>query len=351
MPEPLFDRESLASSGFFETALAAAFRDTPVGIVDVGARWGVSDLFRPIAPVASVTAFEADREEAARIAEKEISGDWAAFGVVEGALGARAEDVDFHILARANNSSVYPVRAAVAERYAIQGFDHVRTERVPVRSLDSVIAEMGEAGQAVGEIIKLDIQGGEYDVLEGARDTLGARVGGLICEVQFMPCYEGIRQFAEIDLLLRDLGLVLYGLLDTQERATKQLDKRQTLGRERLIQADAVYLYDPLDLPLPAERIDIRRCRVSVVFAMLLGYFDFALELLDRVPGVDCGNRSIRAAIEKLAAGIWSDAREDMGGLVSAASLEDSEAVLRLGRMVDRRRDLHTYHDVPGDAS
>lgn len=351
MAEPLFDVDGLTAAGFFDTSFANALRDTPVGIVDVGARWGVSDLFRSIAALSSVTAFEADKAEAIRICAKETAGDWADFDVIEGALGARAEEVEFHILARANNSSVYPVREAVAERYAIQGFDLTRTERVAVQALDAVVEAMGDAGKTVGEIIKLDIQGGEYDVLEGAADILRTRTAGLICEVQFMPCYEGIKQFAEIDLLLRESGLVLYGFLDGQERATKRLDKRQTLGRERLIQADAVYLYDPLDTPTPTKQIDVRRAQVSVVFAVLLGYFDFALEMLDRVPAIGGDDDGLRAVVENIANGVWRDACADARDLSETATAGDADAVMRLGRLVDRRRDLHTYHDVAPDSS
>jgi hypothetical protein len=262
--------------------------------------------------------------------------------VEPGALGAENGTLDLHILARPNNSSVYDAIPEVARRYAIAGFEPVRKVRVEARPLDALAA----ANATLGEIIKLDVQGAEYDILRGAAATLASRTGCLICEVQFMPCYAGIKLFSEIELALRDTGLRLYGLLDTQQRATKRLDKRRSLGRERLIQADALFLYDPIEAGGAATPTGLRRARVALLMAVLLGYFDFALELVDDVPGLVGDAGEMRRSIAALAAVDPEADRREAAALAEAARAQPERTSVALGKLVDRRRDFHTYHDV-----
>jgi hypothetical protein len=198
----------------------------------------------------------------------------------------------------------------------------------------------------MGEIIKLDVQGAEHDIIRGAARTLASRTGCLIAEVQFMPCYSGIKLFSEIELALRDTGLKLYGLLDAQQRATKRLDKRRSFGRERLIQADAVFFFDPIEAGGAETPAVLRRSRATLLMAVILGYFDFALEMLDAYPALAAGDDALRRSIVALATVDPDAERRAADSLAEAVRAAPDRAAVVIGKLVDRRRDIHTYHDV-----
>src|SRR5262249_13171584 len=56
----LFDRARLAQSGFQQSRLFSDLSIEPIGLIDIGARWGVSEIFRLAAELLDVIAFEAD---------------------------------------------------------------------------------------------------------------------------------------------------------------------------------------------------------------------------------------------------------------------------------------------------
>jgi hypothetical protein len=74
--------------------------------------------------------------------------------------------------------------------------------RVPVRTLD---AELGDATLPSPTILKLDVQGYERWVLDGASRTL-QRVDLLLMEASFRPLYHGEPPFLALITMVRDLG-------------------------------------------------------------------------------------------------------------------------------------------------
>ena len=341
MSQPLVTREFLAEAGFFSTPLARRLAAAPLGLVDVGARWGVDELFRPLAPLIDALAFEPDTEEATRITAREKDAGWAGIKILTKALGSKAERATLHLLARPNNSSLFPVVPSVAERYKLLGFELVREIPLDLVPLDALIFGGAGEGPHAGEVIKLDVQGAEAMVIAGAARTLSERTHCVICEVPFFAPYQGIELFSELELLLRARGLNFYGFIDFQHRSTKRLEKRTTLSRERMMQADAVFFRDPL----AAEAAPANQRQVAVLFvvALVLGYFDFCLEMVDMLPQEE------RAALSDLVrASAAVDRAKDEAALetIMVARGNPTELHLAIGGLVDQRRDFTTFHDV-----
>src|SRR5262249_27536117 len=130
-----------------------------------------------------------------------------------------------------------------------------------------------------GEFIKLDTQGTEFEILQGARKTLKARTVAVLAEVEFCQAYAGQRLFSEVELLLRSLGFSFYGFTTFHVRSRKLLEKSREGGRERAFYADAVFFKDPLPGGPPGAALSERGQRLLFCCALLLGYHDFALEL------------------------------------------------------------------------
>lgn len=344
MIEPLFDEDAVLRSGLNQTAFFRELLAEPAGLIDIGARWGVSPLFRPLSKLFSVLAFEADQTEAARLAADEAeTRKWARFVVADAALGARSERRTLHILEKPNNSSIYPVNPHYAERYAMRGFELVRKIDMLVTTLDSVLSGPKLDDGRLGEVLKVDVQGAEFDVLVGGQRMLSERTHCVLCEAAFVQVYDGAKLFSEIETYLRELGFALYGFLDVQQRSTKRLDKHRYRARERFMHADAVFIRDPFEWEAKASK---RGVLIVMLMAMLLGYFDLCLELSRLAEWSNEERRAFESAVKALCQVPAECALRMVADLQERVRSDPSRVLIEIGRFIDQNRDFQTYHDV-----
>jgi FkbM family methyltransferase len=265
---------------FADCAAAAALRAKPLGFVDVGARGGIHTVVEPLAGVTAVLGFEPDADECARMREQHSDSSWAEFDLEPCALAGKAGPHSFHILAQPVNSSLLRPNAAMAKRYRIDGFRIDREVVVDALTLDGVL--FGNRGRQDywGEFLKLDAQGAELDILRGATRTLAERTVAAIVEVELCALYENQPLFSDVEAFMRDSGFTFFGFSAMSYRSGRLrhlLGKGGPRWRERLIHADAVFFKDPLapDAPVLSGRAQ----HALFACAMLLGYFDLALEV------------------------------------------------------------------------
>lgn len=89
------------------------------------------------------------------------------------------------------------------------------------------------------DLLKLDVQGGELDVLRHATRLLQDTVM-VVTEVEFAPLYKGQPLFADVDVFLRGCGFELHDFLTLGNGAYRAGPFGDHKGR--LIWADAVYV-------------------------------------------------------------------------------------------------------------
>ena len=131
----------------------------------------------------------------------------------------------------------------VVERFpALAGGQVERTVAVNLTTLDEWRAANG--GERV-DVVKIDTQGSELQVLEGAADAL-ATVRAVEVEVEFNPLYEGVCLFGDIDRFLRSHGFVLWRLRDLAHYAAAGRGHRSTGRRDPALRR--------LPGPLPRRR-------------------------------------------------------------------------------------------------
>lgn len=336
----LFDRARLDESGFSKTRLFQDLQSQPAGLVDIGARWGISEIFHLSAELLDVLGFEADPAEAAHLVETAgKSAAWAGFKILPNAIADKRGPVTLHLLRRANNSSILPVDPKWYERYSLAGFELEKKIQLDAVPLDDIVfGEVGK-GSRYGELLKVDTQGAELRIFKGAERTLRERTLCIICEASFFTVYDGAPLFSELELYLRERGFSFYGFLDFQQRSTRRLDKRLTRGRERYMQADAIFFKDPADQKIP----DVRSLEVLVLAATVLGFFDFALEVASLIPG---GAPDVSDAIRHLAAISPEAVANDVTALAKNVAAHPELSAVYVGKMLDNLRDIHTYHEV-----
>ena len=344
-PTPILNA-FLEQPQFAASMPCAALRQQPLGFIDVGARGGIHDLVLPLAGATAVLGFEPDGEECRRLKlEMASCSPWAKFAVEPWALAEKEGQASLYVQTMSTNSSLRLYNPDFVQRYQMAR-DHVDTISVPIATLDRLLFEDRAKETNWGEFIKLDTQGTEFEVLQGARRTLAERTVAVFSEVTFFESYRGQKLFSEVEMLLREQGFSFYGFASMHTRACKLLNKRQSAACERAYFADAVFFKDPLPGGLASATMSQRQQLVLFTCAMLLGYYDFALQLaLDTWAKDDEAERIklfVQGQAAQAAAQSVQEARKQMESFLSAPD----RAIVQLGRIVDQRRHFSDYDNV-----
>lgn len=140
-----------------------------------------------------------------------------------GAIGDFDGEIEINISGNSVSSSVLPMMkshssAAIKSAY-------IGLEKVPIFTLDTVAYEfLSETKRC---FLKIDVQGYEWQVLDGARETL-AQVQGVLCELSLVPLYEGQRLWLDVIQRLEQEGFTLWalqkGFTDPRDGRTLQVD-------------------------------------------------------------------------------------------------------------------------------
>jgi hypothetical protein len=123
------------------------------------------------------------------------------------AIGDRDGEAEINVSANSMSSSILPMtpthlKAAPESRY-------IGREATPLRRLDAIYEEYARVDDNV--FLKIDAQGFERQVLDGAAETLPL-IRGLQIEMSLMPLYEGQMLMVETLELLDSFGLQLWWL-------------------------------------------------------------------------------------------------------------------------------------------
>lgn len=137
------------------------------------------------------------------------------------------------------------------------------------------------------DVLKMDIQGGELDVLESAHGTLSEAVA-VIPEVRFAQMYENEPMWAEIDLELRDQGFVLHKMaavksvpIGNSMRGTMKTEH----FRNQMLDGDAVYVRDLREID---TWTDEQVKQLAIAAAGVFGSYDLVIACMDHL--VDRGS-------------------------------------------------------------
>ena len=122
---------------------------------------------------------------------------------VHAAVGEYDGEAVMNVSGRSTSSSLLPMSASHVAAAPESGY--VASERVPVRRLDLVLGELMPGNCHGLCCIKIDVQGYERSVLDGAPETLKA-TPVIELEVSMIPLYEGSALCAEMIARLDNLG-------------------------------------------------------------------------------------------------------------------------------------------------
>lgn len=132
------------------------------------------------------------------------------------------------------------------------------------------------------DFIKLDIQGGELDVLANARKTLKDTLV-IDCEVFFIPIYRGQPLFSEVELELRSQGFVFHRFRNIFSRQFKPLvinGNPFAGGSQQLWAEAAIFVRDFTRLESWSEHALLK---AALLLDSLYGSIDLAARMLQKL--------------------------------------------------------------------
>ncbi len=181
---------------------------TTTNVLDAGCRYGIHPTWRSFAGELRYFMFEADGDEAQRLAGK-YAGD-PRITVIGKALGEKPGELVMnrmrhHGLSTAlepnpNNiafSTLHPEEGQIVDRYS-----------APMTTVDDFCEQAG----IVCHFMKTHTEGYDYEVLKGARTQLISSVLGVRSEISFDHIYKNVALFGAIHDYLMNCGFYLLNL-------------------------------------------------------------------------------------------------------------------------------------------
>jgi FkbM family methyltransferase len=247
--------------------------------VDVGASGGVQSHWLEHSRHLRVIGFEPD----ARAFEKLLSGQDDSIKYLNTGLHSSKGQVDFYLTRKQQVSSCFEPNRTLLERFhSPERFDIIRKVSIQCITLDEALREQGITDI---DFLKLDTQGSELAILQGASQALTNSIFGLEIEVAFAELYKGQPLFSDVDQFLRPFG---FDLIDLRTVSWKRsVGARVGNSKGQLMFADALYFRRPIVLRSALENMTGTLVPSKLLHAIsicqLYGFFDYALELLDIV--------------------------------------------------------------------
>jgi len=239
-----------------------------VHIVDIGAQNLSQEehIYQPLVKTgaARITGFEPLQDAAEKRSAKDPSLTMLNHYIGDGSAQK------FHVNRDDATSSLLP-----ADLDFLGRFEALATMCSPVEIIDVGTTKLDDIPQAADcDFLKIDVQGGELDVLKGASNVLNRTVV-THCEIEFSRVYKNQPLFGDIDAHMRAAGFELVDIINAGYATVKGLPR--PIARSRLLWGEAVYIRSPETIAkLGADKI----AKAAFIAHVNYGMYDVAASLL-----------------------------------------------------------------------
>ena len=261
---------------FAGTPLSQAMRNYPCTAIDVGSAGGIIADLNPIAFAVDAIGFEPNPDHFADLSAAD--SHWRSLRYLPHAIGGQSGTRTLYRPRFGNSSTMLPPNTAIGDAFdKPQFFDVGETTQVDVIRLDDALDQFGIRNP---DYLKLDVEGAEFEILEGAAQTLST-LSAIRVEVCFIEVRQGQRLGMEVGHYLERLGFRLMHMTELNPWRVHGYRAHPAVSREpirysrgQLVHADFLFMRDP-EFFADAER------RIRGAFlAMTHGFFDHAERLL-----------------------------------------------------------------------
>jgi FkbM family methyltransferase len=192
-------------------------------VFDIGANVGqFASKLRSIGYNGRIVSFEPLREAHEQLQKKSYNDSkWIVHSPI--AIGDFDGEIEINVSGNSVSSSVLPMLDAHSTAAAESAY--VSKEKVSIKQFDSIACDYIPKG--VNFFVKIDTQGFEWQVLDGAKLTLKS-AKGILCELSLVPLYKGGRLWRDIIDRLQSEGFTLWaiqpGFTNPADGRTLQID-------------------------------------------------------------------------------------------------------------------------------
>lgn len=256
------------------------YQQYPLVLADVGARGGIPKNWEPARDFLQVIGFEPDLEEYQKLTS---SVDAHKIKYLNTGLYSEEGLLNFYLTVKPGCSSlIEPNHPFLDQFHAGDWFSVSKIIQLKVEKFDNLVLEYDIPDV---DFIKLDTQGTELFILEGARNCIRDHVMGLEIEVEFAPIYKAQPLFSDIDVYVRKMGFHLFDLRTCHWK--RRLGGEYGNSKGQLIHGDALYLRELDSQNQLLNRYSdpsLKKAKVlkSLSICVLYGYLDYAFSIFER---------------------------------------------------------------------
>ncbi|MEL6357120.1 MAG: FkbM family methyltransferase [Bacteroidota bacterium] len=192
----------------------------PLTILDVGAYHGeVALQYNKWFPDSKIYCFEPLPASFNKLAE--VVAEYPRISPIQKGVGARSGIGHLNVNAFAATNSLLNTHA---EGYRYWGSELLDTKEVIGVEITTIDEFVTDHKITCLDLLKMDVQGAEYLVLKGARNSIDRGLVKVIyAELMTLPAYEEQRSIDEMLALYRSLGFTLFGLYNFSYSPSDQL--------------------------------------------------------------------------------------------------------------------------------
>jgi FkbM family methyltransferase len=248
----------------------AILHGSSIKMLDVGAAGGILPRWLPYRADISFIGLEPDERSSTALLASPESAEYRSYRIIPSGAWSRRGPVGIAFTRKPMCSSHFQPNVPFLSRFPDAArFDVVGKGEVECQTLDDLLG-----GEEKADFIKLDLEGGELDVLRGSPRIL-AEVLGLHVEVAFHPLRLNQPLFGDVTAYLSDRGkeFIEFLFISRWER-----DGFRNLGQA--VFADALYL-------VPPEAVSPERVRPYLAILLIYERYDLAVRLLDLLSASD----------------------------------------------------------------
>lgn len=265
---------------YIDDSFESYYKKNPLTLVDIGAMSGTNKRWDRFNKYLQIIGFEPDERAFKQLAEGKLGKrDTVTVRYLNTALYNVQNEMKLHVTKKEGNSSLLlPNKDVLGKFPDPDRFKVLNTKQLKVDLLDN---QLKKCAITDVDFIKIDTQGSELFILQGATDILRNSVFGLEIEVEFIELYEKQPLFADIDSFMRQLGFQLFDLRKAYWK--RAIGKNVKGGKGQVVFGDALYFkqeevfFKNLDAN---QRKNVKsKILKAISICIVFGYIDYAIAI------------------------------------------------------------------------
>ena len=196
---------------------------------------------------------------------------------INSALWSEKQKIIFHLAKEKSKSSVHPPNIELIKKFSDENWIERQTEKtveIDAVTLDSVI----DQHQFDADFVKIDTQGSEYEILQGARKSISKGIFGALLETWSYPFHVDQKLTYDVMKTMDDNG---YFLVDLNKGGyyRRKTVSNSTLYLGQIGQLDLLY-FETFEKFTSSDKSNEQIIKAACL-ADLYGMTDYSVELLN----------------------------------------------------------------------